>query len=157
MAKGNDAAKKHKHSFWYYLYLSHLYNSKGEALFKAAVISISWVGGFYSKVSSTAYYLFSIAIVMEYAVQLVSAKEFAPKAVPAVLVLSNVAVFIVATGQLINRASDTFVFQYVVEIGTMIVIWIDTISSLLIEQPEECKIETTLGQCGQTTASKNKK
>lgn len=153
MAEENGVEGKRKHSFWYYLCLSHLYNSKGEALFKAAVLSISWVGGFCSTVSATAYYLFSIAIIMEYVVQLVVAKEIAPKLLPITLVLSNLAVFLAATGQLLSGKNETFSFQYVIEIITMFFIWIDAISTVLIEQPDECKIEASLSQCGQTNVS----
>lgn len=64
----NSTESPKGHSFWYYLYISHLYSSKGEALFKASILSLSWVGGFWSEASVTAYYLFSIAVIMEYAV-----------------------------------------------------------------------------------------
>lgn len=155
MAREKNTEEKSKHSLWYYLYMSHLYNSKSEALFKTAVLSISWVGGFWNTVSATAYYLFSISVVMEYVVQLVTAKELAPKVLPFTLVLGNLIVFFASTGPLFGGNDKTFVFQYVVEIITMVIIWIDTCTTLMIEPPDECMIETSLRQCGHTPANEN--
>lgn len=146
MAENNSTEEKQHHTFWYYLYMLHLYNSKAEALFKAGVISVSWVGGFWSEVSATAYYLFSIAIIMEYVVQLVTAEKFVPKILPLILILNNVVVFLTATGQLLSQKKDAYSFQYVLEIITMIVIWVDMLTMVLIEQPDECKIETSLNR-----------
>lgn len=146
--KGNKTVHDDGHSFWYYLYKSHLYTSKGEALFKAFILSISWVGGFWSNISATAYYLFSIAIIMEYAVQLITAEKFVPKILPFVLIMCNAIVALTSTGQLFNHATETFPFQYIIEIVTMAIIWIDTITILMIEKPEECQIEDSLSRCG---------
>ena len=145
---GTNTKRKSSHSFWYYLYRSHLYQSKGEALFKAFILSLSWVGGFWRDTSVTAYYLFSIAIIMEYAVQLITAKKFTPKILPFILIFSNALVALASSGQLFNGATETFRFQYIVEVATMVIVWIDAISTLMIEKPEECKIEDSLSRCG---------
>lgn len=147
-SKGNKTNHDNGHSFWYYLYKSHLYTSKAEALFKAFILSVSWVGGFWSNISATAYYLFSIAIIMEYAVQLITAEKFVPKILPFVLILCNIIVALTSTGQLFNHTTETFLFQYIIEIVTMVIIWIDTITIVMIEKPEECQIEDSLSQCG---------
>lgn len=156
-SKENKAVHDDRHSFWYYLYKSHLYTSKAEALFKASILSISWVGGFWSdswvgefwgNISATAYYLFSIAIIMEYAVQLIIAEKFVPKILPLVLIICNIIVALTSTGQLFNHATETFLFQYIIEIVTMVIIWIDAIIILMIEKPKECQIEDSLSRCG---------
>lgn len=144
----NKTGYDNRHSFWYYLYKFHLYTSKGEALFKASILSISWVGGFWSNRSATAYYLFSIAIIMEYAVQLIAAEKVVPKILPFVLIMCNTIVALTSTGQLFNHATETFLFQYIVEIVTMVIIWIDTITILMIEKPKECQTEDSLSQRG---------
>lgn len=144
----NRSDLNNRHSFWYYLYKSHLYTTKAEALFKAFILSISWVGGFWSDKTATAYYLFSIAIIMEYVVQLVTAEKLTPKILPIVLIISNIIVAVTSTGQLLNQETETACFQYIIEISTMAIIWIDTITILLIEKPKECQIEDSLSQCG---------
>ena len=146
-----DRVKKHigktqnnKHSIWYHIYRLHLYTTKSEALFKAGALLISWFGGVWHQTTSAAYYLFSIAIIMEYAIQLIQAKKFIPKLLPAILVISNLVVWGFATGQLIQNTATTFKFQFAFEVITIFVIGIDAVLTLLIEPPEECKIETNL-------------
>lgn len=146
MAKDN--MKKEGHSWGGYIYSAHLYNSKAEALFKAVAISVSWVGGFWNAASTTAYYLFSMAIIMEYAVQVVTTKKIVPKILPFLLIMSNLAVFLASTGQLLNAKSGIFEFQYGIEIFTMVIIWIDTMLTVLVEPPAEGKVETSLSQRG---------
>lgn len=137
-----------KHSFWYYIYELHLYSSKGEALFKAIALAVSWGGGVWHQDTAAAYYLFSIAIIMEYVVQLIKAKRFVPKVLPIILIISNTIVLVFATGQVIQQESMTFPFQFYVEVVTIILIGFDAMIMLLIEPPDECKIETNLSTCG---------
>ena len=137
-----------RHSFWYYFYKCHLYTSKAEALFKACIISVSWVGAFWNDVNATAYYLFSIAIIMEYAVQLIKSEEFIPKILPCILTISNVFVALISSGQLFSNETETYWIQCRIEMITMLIVWLDTVIILLIEKPKEYKIEDALGQCG---------
>ena len=49
--------------------------------------------------------------------------KIAPKLLPITLVLSNLAVFLAATGQLLSGKNETFSFQYVIEIMYMVNNW----------------------------------
>ena len=120
----------------------HLYTTKGEALFKSVVITISWAGGVYNQDTPIAYYLFSISIIMEYVIQLVQAKKFFPKFLPILLVVSNIAVFILSTVQILH-GDGNFNWQITIEILTIIIIAADAIVTLLIE-PSNNNIETSL-------------
>lgn len=120
----------------------HLYTTKSEALFKAAIIAISWSGGVWKQDTPLAYYLFSISIIMEYAIQLVKAKKIIPKLLPIVLIISNLVVLVLSTNQILYN-SDTYDFQYWIELITIIIIGADAIITLLIEPPGD-KIEASL-------------
>ncbi|MCM1235693.1 MAG: hypothetical protein NC489_36830 [Ruminococcus flavefaciens] len=145
-----------KHSFWYYIYELHLYTSKGEALFKAIALAVSWGGGVWKQDTAAAYYLFSIAIIMEYAVQLIRANRFMPKVLPMILIVSNALVLAFSTGQVIQQETEVFPFQFYVEIVTIALVGLDALITLLIEPPDECRIETKLSTCGPTYVGKNR-
>lgn len=144
----NSTKKNRKYSLWYYIYELHLYTSKGEALFKAIALAVSWGGGVWHQDTAAAYYLFSIAIIMEYAVQLIRAKRFMPKVLPIILIISNAFVLVFSTGQVIQQETLTYPFQFYVEVVTIILIGLDALIILLVEPPDECKIETQLSTRG---------
>lgn len=98
---------------------------------------MSCAGAFWSNVSETAYYLFSIAIIMEYTVQLVRAKELEPKLLPFLLLGMNFIILFIATGQLLFRKTETFAVQFVLVVLTMVIIVIDTAATLMIEKPDD--------------------
>lgn len=135
-----------------YIYRLHLYTSKGEALFKAIVLALSWFGGVYHQKSAVAYYIFSISIIMEYAVQLVRAKKFLPKLLPIILITSNAITFVYAAGKLLNETDVIHNFQVIVEQATIFIIGFDAFLTLLIEPPESSKVENTVSQHGEASA-----
>lgn len=122
----------------------HLYDLKGESLFKSIGLWISWGGGVYNQNFASAYFLFSSAIIMEYAVQLVLARKILPKILPLILVLSNSAIFVLSCIQLINKIESTNSIQFFIELGSLIVITFDTILVLILESPNhiEANIST---------------
>lgn len=143
-----SVCKKILHTVSYHIYLLHLYTSKGEALFKAAILGVSWGGGVYLQKTVAAYYFFSISIIMEYAIQLIKAKEFFPKLLPLILVVSNIIVFIFSSSKLANHESSPGTFQYYIELITIIIVGADALITLIIEPPEECKIEANIRTSG---------
>lgn len=128
--------------FWDKLYDMHLYPTKGEAMFKTLVIAISWVGGIHvhETVGADALYLYSIAIIMEYAVQLTrNDTVFRQKILPGTLVIINSITAIIATGELLGKA-PTDVFRDWLIATTLIslaIIAIDTIIMIFAKTPSK--------------------
>ena len=122
----------------------HLYDGKGESLFKTLGLWVSWVGGVYNQDFAAAYFLFSCTIIMEYAVQLVITRRFIPKILPFILIISNAISFILSCSQLLHSGSVVYYSQVLIEIGTLIIISIDSILMLLFESPNH--IEATLSE-----------
>lgn len=138
--------------FWDTLDEIHFYKSKGEGLFKGIAITLSWCGGvnisnFSEKtapnnVIAASFFLFSIALIMEYVVQLVTVDNFLKKIVPGLMVLPSVIVLLVSGGELLNRPI-TFIsleVAYKTTIFPQIIIWIDILTQIFIEQPKRNKI-----------------
>lgn len=57
-------------------------------------------------------------------------------------------VALISSGQLFSNETETYQIQYIIEMITMLIVWLDTVAVLLIEKPKEYKIEDALGQCG---------
>lgn len=136
------------YSFWSAVYSLHLYPTKAEALFKAFLITISWVGGIlYADPRNTnAFFLFSLAMIMEYAVKLITEQNIFPKILPVILIAINAGVFFVMLARLfkgdIGCPSPCFLG---VTAASIVLIWVDTIAMLLIEHPNRSRhIESRL-------------
>lgn len=141
--------------FWKFLYDMHLYEKKGEGFFKAFIITFSWVGGVHLKSLpneittplATSFFLFSIAIIMEYTVRFVTTKEIAKKILPLFILGISFWVSLVAFGELTNHpfsvAVDTLYKGLIVP---QFIIWFDVIIHVMIEKPggKNKLIETTL-------------
>ena len=151
---------KKMHNFWVNFNKIHLYSSKGEAFFKAAIISISWIGGVHlSNIPSTlsneigsAFYLFSLALIMEYIIKLVTVKKFLPKIFPAVIIAFSTIVLLLSSSIIMNKPFKKISYDCL-SICTIIpqaVIWFDAISMILIEVPsdEVVPVESTLKDFG---------
>ena len=139
--------------FWEFLYDMHLYKTKGEGLFKAAVISFSWVGGVHLKqlpstisISiATSLFLFSVAIIMEYAVGIVRAEKIAAKIFPIIIVIISFFISFVTFGNLTNRPfSVELSLLYAGTIVLQVIIWLDVLIYLLIGKPRVKGIEENL-------------
>lgn len=150
--KGKDnSLKKNKDflsKFRSLIYASHLYSTKGEALFKAIAIAISWIGGVCKQDVASAYYLFSIAIIMEYVIQLICAQKTPSKIIPFIIVLSNTIVLLSSTNQLLHQVPKINSFQYYIELITIIIIGLDASVMLLVEPPEELNVENNIAERG---------
>jgi len=128
----------------YQIYRLHLYDSKGEAFLKAFIITLSWKIGVVYHIDVVAYFLFSMAIIMEYIVQLLCARELIPKILPLILVISNAFIAIVTSSQ------DGFVYPLYkyIEAITIAIIVIDAVVMIILEPPESQRIESTISKCG---------
>lgn len=130
-----------------FLYNLHLYNTKGEALFKLAAFFISWYVGVCLQSVPVSYFLFSASIIMEYAIKLVTTHKFVPKILPLILVMSNVVICAVSAGQTFHKI-DVVSGQECWERITMIIIFADTLCALIFEPPESSKIESNIAKRG---------
>ena len=146
--------------FWNTLEEIHFYKSKAEGLFKGIAITLSWCGGvnisnfsdktILNKVIAASFFLFSIALIMEYAVQLVTVEKFLKKIVPGLMVLPSVIVLLFSGGELLSRPLKFIPLElaYKLTIFPQIIIWIDILTQIFIERPKENKtsIEEKLQQ-----------
>lgn len=149
---------------WIYVFLIqfyniHLYKTKGEAFFKAAIITISWIGGVHLVSSpnsitneiGASLYLFSLALIMEYIMQLVTVKTFVPKVFPGLIVLCSTVLFMVSSAVIFDRPFETVSFDdmNLLAIIPQGIIWFDVISMIMIEKPDEkiILVEQTLKDC----------
>lgn len=95
--------------FWERLYSLHLYPTKGEALLKAFLITISWIGGILcaNPRTANACYLFSLAIIKEYIVKLAVERDIFPKILPLILAGSNAVVFFFMTAYFFSNGESS--------------------------------------------------
>lgn len=150
-AKGSiDQTKK----FWIWFNHIHLYKTKAEAIFKAVIITVSWIGGVHltkqpetiSREIGVAFYLFSLSLIMEYVIGLLTAKKIISKLFPFLICVLNILVFFGSTAILVEKPFD-FVGYDVLLWGTiisLIIIWIDALTMIIIEPTTEEYIENNL-------------
>ena len=142
-----------KNKIWKWIYDLHLYDIKGEGLFKTILITFSWVGGV--KMNSlegnitvsvaTNLFLFSIALIMEYAVKLVMTETFLTKLLPSLIIFLNCICVIATFAELVDKSFGIkFECLYNMTIASQVIIWVDVIAQLIIPQPVGQKIETLL-------------
>lgn len=153
-----------EHSFWRKFNNIHLYPTKAEALLKTFLITISWIGGIppSSNINTvnteiaSAFYLFSLALIMEYIVKLVTEKKFLPKLFPFIIVGFSIVILLLSTSVLLNKPIKHITYD-ILWFGTFIpqiFIWFDAITMVLIEVPsiDAVPIEDTLKDYGKETS-----
>ena len=140
--------KKSFSEFVRIIYELHLYESKGESLFKTFAFAISWGVGLYWQSLPVSYYLFSITIIMEFLFKLICQKKFLPKVLPFLFVISNLFVFILSTIEILGNSSKIHTIEFTIELIACILVSVDMALTLLIETPEDAKIESTVSRCG---------
>lgn len=156
--KAGMTNRQTKRSKWFYSVLDelHFYKTKGEGIFKACAIFVSWGGGVnipdfkdsmqLDSTIAVSFFLYSIAIIMEYIVQLVGEKRFIKKIIPVLMVTPSFIVFGVSICTLLQRplAQIPIGPTYWCTIIPWIVIVIDVIVQCSIEKPETCVLVTQL-------------
>lgn len=138
--------------FWKGFYSLHLYPTKGEAFAKAILITISWIGGVHSAnpLVASCFFLFSLSIVMEYCVKLVTSEKLIPKILPFILIGLNLLVCFFSFKDLFSVTTDVSFLstKNIVLKVTLGILWADTFAMLLIEEPATPKpIEAQLKNC----------
>lgn len=144
-------------NFWELIYNMHLYDTKGEALFKAFLITISWVGGVnmvtlpdnITITLAASLFLFSAALIMEYAVKLVVTEKIVARILPLVIVGVSGICVIATFGMLVDKPLKLDLQDvYNMTIFPQWVIWFDVVVQLMINKPSDKKIETILKEVG---------
>lgn len=139
--------------FWQFINDMHLYDTKGEALFKAVIISFSWGGGVHmlempdeiSVSIAASIFLFSVALIMEYAVRLVITEKIATRILPFLIVgISIVCAFLTFCELVEKPFSIEWNCMYEATIVAQIVIWLDVCTQLLISKSNDKQIEAKL-------------
>ena len=147
--KGKREAK-----FWQYFNNIHIYLNKGEAIFKAAVITLSWIGGVYlsktcEKITdeiAVAFYLFSLALIMEFLIPLLNSKRIVKRILPFVLCGINFILFFCTSAVLLNRPFKNIgcgFFEWLAIIS-LVIIWVDVATMCLIGPNQTDHIENQL-------------
>lgn len=142
---------------WGIIHSMHLYSTKAEAIFKTVIITTSLIGSIgidfsttqtqINKDVGTAFYLFSIALIMEFIIPLIKSNKFLPKIYPFCLFIANIFIYLVALAVLLERPlgvnSNCVIFFIVLSIA---LIWLDTLLMLMIEppSPQIVAVENTL-------------
>lgn len=149
-----NKAKDKSSKFWEFIYDMHLYEGKGEGVFKAFIISFSWIGGVHMASIPTditiniaaSLFLFSIALIMEYLISLIFTDKNSTRIFPFLIVVISSIISFITFGQLADRPFN--VSLDILYIGTIIpqlIIWFDVITYLWLGNPYGCKaIESTL-------------
>lgn len=126
----------------------HVYKSKPEGIFKALAILISWGGGVnipnfsaetkLDSVIAASFFLYAIAIIMEYIVQLVSEKRFVKKVIPLLMICPSILVFLVSICMLLQRPLNIVPMKltYWCTIVPWMIILTDVFIQLMVEKPK---------------------
>ena len=136
------------------IYNCHLYSTKGEAVFKTVLITISWLGGIHmskepvaitSDIASS-FYLFSMALIMEYIIKWVTQKDIYSKVFPFLIVLPSILVLFLTSAELFRRPFSWTGYNLLFwsTVIPQFIIWFDMLTMVLIEPPRKKNIEDTL-------------
>lgn len=140
--------------FWRWINHIHLYTTKAETVFKAVIITISWIGGVHlldqtnTHSIGSAFYLFSISLIMEYMVGLIVAKKFIARILPFLICILSVIVFFGATAILLNKPFESIKYEHFKTLTNipLYIIWFDSAIMLLINPTKNENIENNLSE-----------
>ena len=139
-----------KDGFWQTLHKIHIYDNSGEAIFKAAVITISWIGGVHfaqeAQSIAVAFYLFALALIMEYLIPLIKAKSIWSRILPFILCGINFVLVFFAFALVLNKPLEWIENRCLrnLTIASLILIWSDVIVMLLIKPDSKNDLESNL-------------
>lgn len=144
-----DKGKK----FWNFIHDMHLYDTRVEALFKVAVLALSWYGGVQmtektadiSVPVAASLFLFSLSLIMEYTVRLVVTKRVATRILPFLIFAVSLYCAATAFGKMTeNAAGPDLMRLYKITGFPLIIICVDVAVHVLIEDTKTVPIETKL-------------
>jgi hypothetical protein len=149
-----NTERKSKWNFWHDFNKIHIYESKAEATFKAVIITISWIGGVKlqqtpSKITreiGVAFYLFALALIMEFIIPLLQANGFIKRILPFALSSINFLLFFWTSAVLLDNPFNNIGYEYFKwgTIVSLIVIWFDVVTMYLITPGESSFLENNL-------------
>ena len=152
MSKEKSASNKS--CFWKCLQSAHIYNTKAEAIFKAIIITISWIGGVrltekpetITREIGATFYLFALALVMEYLIKLITSNNIIPKILPFCLCSINILVFLWTSAIFLDKPFTSITFEHMhwITVVSLGIIWFDVITMILIEPSKIEHIENNL-------------
>lgn len=130
----------------------HFYTTKAEGIFKLITITASWCisASFLSnsdkiqdrKSLITTLYLFSLSIITEFVVKLVSVKRFIKKIIPTLIVVPAIIIHVCTFAETFggNRIISDMTLK-VCLIFFLVIIWIDILIQILVEKPLPVKVD----------------
>lgn len=146
-------AKEKGKKIWEFISDMHLYDTRMEALFKVAVIVVSWYGGVqmakqpdetFAPVAASLF-LFSLSLIMEYAVRLVVKKKIATRILPFLIFALSLYCAAVAFGKMTeNSAGPNLTKLYGIAGIPLILICVDVAVYVLLGDNKTVPIETKL-------------
>lgn len=150
------------YSYYSKLYNCHLYSSKGEAILKTLLITISWLGGIHlskeplviTREIASSFYLFSMALIMEYIMKWVTQKDIYSKVFPFLIVMPSILVLFLTSAELFERSFSWACYNLLFwsTVIPQFIIWFDMLTMVLIEPPRKKNIEDTLTEDVSITA-----
>ena len=123
---------------------SHIYETKAETWFKFMCLAASFFGGLYGLTAthglahqySIAFFIFSIALFMEYILKLISASRAATKAFPLIIILCGIWLFADSIAHWSTDGDGILEFTQlkVVAFIPVLVLFVDTLSITIWEK-----------------------
>lgn len=149
-----NTEEKRQSKFWQSFNSIHIYDSRSEATFKAVIITLSWIGGVklqeapgvVTREIGAAFYLFSLALIMEFFMPLFHAKTFIKRFFPFFLSALNLVLFFWTSAILLDKPFTNIGYNYLKwsTIISLIIIWVDVATMCLIRPSGSDNIENTL-------------
>lgn len=140
--------------FWKHFQSIHIYNTKAEALFKSFIITLSWIGGVrltetpntITREIGATFYLFALALIMEYLLKLLNSDNIVPKILPFSLCILNIFTVLCTSAVFFDKPFDKIQYEhlYCIALISLGIIWFDVTTMLLIEPSKKEHIENNL-------------
>jgi len=144
----------------------HVYESKLETWLKFMCLAVSFFGGLYGLASASgntqqygiAFFIYSIALFMEYLLKLTSPTEAAPKIFPLVIILCGMVLFVDSVAYWSNNGKGAFGVDHLqlIAVFPVLVLFIDAMLITLVEKhkpsasqsnkPESCLRNLSLSE-----------
>ena len=122
---------------------SHIYKTKPETWLKFLGLAISWFGGFFWLAPtinitqySVAFFIYSIALFMEYFSKLISTKMFSAKFYPLLIILCGTALLLDSISQWKNQGIGvlSITFLNVIALSPVVILFIDALCITMVEK-----------------------
>lgn len=150
----NEKIVSSESKFWKHFQSAHIYNTKAEAFFKSVIITLSWIGGVrltetpdtITREIGATFYLFALALIMEYLLKLLNSNKFIPKILPFCLCASNILTVLWTSAIFFDKPFSKIRYEHLhwIALISLGIIWFDVITMVLIEPSKKEHIENNL-------------